>query len=55
MKKVCTYGLPDSEVKTLSEIYKMVSGMSEEDREKILQACNAVRIVNELKNIALPA
>ena len=54
MANTCTYGLPQSDIETLSNLVGMVLRMTDEEREQMIKAGMAIELVRNLKNMAPP-
>lgn len=55
MANVCTYGLPQCDTETLTNIIGMVLRMSDEEREQMMKAGMAIELVRDLKNMPTSA
>ena len=54
MKKICTYGLPETERTTLTNIIEMARKMDETGRAQLENAAKAIKLVHDLNAIKLP-
>lgn len=54
MKKICTYGLPETERTTLTNIVELARKMDANSRAQLENAAKAIKLVHDLNAMKLP-